>query len=130
MPSALQPVLLEILAHVPTDFFHCLHCERLFDAAGIGAPVHQEIQTAYPPEILEEAEHLATWLQELTTRYGEQLHVRIVDPQSAEGFFKSLRYWIRRYPTFVVNRRKRVTGWDLANVEQLLADEISSHGEA
>lgn len=128
MPSTLQPVFLEILAHVPTDFFHCLHCERLFDAAGIGAQVHREIQTAYPPEILEEAERLATWLQDLVARYGERVHIRIVDPQSAEGFFKSLRYWIRRYPAFVVNQREKVTGWDLANVERLLADEIPSAG--
>jgi hypothetical protein len=130
MPRTLQPVLLEVLAHVPTDFFHCLHCEQLFAVAGLGEQVHREIQTAYPPEILEEAERLGAWLQDLTARFGEQLHVRIVDPQSAEGFFKSLRHWTRRYPAFVVNRRKRVSGWDLATVERLLADEIPSDGVA
>ena len=93
-----------------------LICDPAFEAYEDAGIDPQEIQAAYPPEILEEAERLATWLQELTARYGEQLHVRIVDPQSAEGFFKSLRYWIRRYPAFVVNRRKRVTGWSGRNV--------------
>jgi hypothetical protein len=127
MPSTFQPVPihLEVLAHVPTDFFHCSHCERIFDAAGIGTAAHREMQTAYPPEILEEAERLATWLQDLSARYGEQLHIRIVDPQSVEGFFKSLRHRVRRYPTFIINRRAKYTGWETATLEHLLEDRTS-----
>jgi hypothetical protein len=130
MPSVRQSIFLKVLAHVPTDFFHCRHCEQLFDVAGIGAQVHQKIQTAYPPETLEEADRLTTWLQGLTAQYGEQLHIHIVDPQSGEGLFKSLRHWIRHYPAFIVNRRNRITGWDLTNVERLLADQTPSNGEA
>jgi hypothetical protein len=122
MPSTLQPVSidLEVLAHMPTDFYHCSHCERLFEAAGIGTAVHREMQAAYPPEILEEAERLATWLRDLSARYGEQLQIRIVDPQSVEGFFKSLCYQVRRYPTFIINRRAKYTGWEPAALERLL----------
>ena len=114
------PVLLEVLAHIPTDFFHCSQCERFFDAAGLGTPVHREIQAAYPPEVLEEAGRLATWLQDLSARHGEQLRIHIIDPQSLEGFFKSLRHWVRRYPTFIIDRRTKYTGWDRAALERLL----------
>jgi len=124
MPPTLQPVLLEVLAHIPTDFFHCSHCERLFDVAGIGAPVHQEMRAAYPPEMLEEAAHLAAWLQGLSDRYGEQLRIRVVDPQSLEGFFKSLRYRIGRYPTFVINHHTKYTGWEPAALDRLLKKRI------
>jgi hypothetical protein len=126
MASDLQPasVLLEVLAHIPTDFFHCSHCERLFDAADIGAPVRREMRSSYPPEMLEEAERLATWLLELAAHYGGQLHIRVVDPQSVEGFFKSLRYWVRRYPTFIIDRRAKYTGWEPAAMERVLADRI------
>ena len=117
-----SPVLLEVLAHVPTDFFHCSHCERFCDAAGIGAPVHREMQAAYPAEVLEEAGRLATWLQDLSTRYGEQLRIHIIDPQSPEGLFKSLRYWVRRYPTFIIDHQTKYTGWDRAALERLLPD--------
>jgi hypothetical protein len=121
MPSLQSvPVLLEVLAHIPTDFFHCSHCEQIFDVAGIGAAVHREIQAAYPPKVLEEAQRLATWLQDVSAQYGEQLHIRIVDPQSVEGFFKSLRYRVRRYPTFIINRRAKYTGWEPAALERLL----------
>jgi hypothetical protein len=128
MPPDRQPALLEVLAHIPTDFFHCLHCEQFFDAAGIGASVHREIQTAYPPVMLEEAGRLAAWLQDLSARYGEQLHIRVVDPQSLEGFFKSLRYWVRRYPTFIINHRTKYTGWEPAALERLLADKTTNGG--
>jgi hypothetical protein len=118
------PVLLEVLAHIPTDFFHCLHCERLFAAADIGAPVRREIRSSYPPDMLEEAERLTAWLLELSARYGEQLHIRVVDPQSAEGLFKSLRYWVRRYPAFIIDRRTKYTGWEPITIEHVLADRI------
>ena len=82
--------------------------------------------------MLEEAERLATWLLELSARYGGQLHIRVVDPQSLEGFFKSMRYWVRRYPTFIIDRRMKYTGWEPAAVEQLLAgfSELSRAGGA
>lgn len=28
------------------------------------------------------------------------------------GLFKSLRYRVRRYPTFVINGQEKYTGWD------------------
>jgi hypothetical protein len=128
MPSLQSvPVLLEVLAHIPTDFFHCSHCEQIFDVAGIGAAVHREILAAYPPKVLEEAQRLATWLQDVSAQYGEQLHIRIVDPQSVEGFFKSLRHRVRRYPTFIINGRTKYTGWEPAALERLL--EGSTFGD-
>jgi hypothetical protein len=120
MSPAAQPVLLEVLAHLPTDFFHCMHCEKFFNIAGIGASVHQEVQTSYPPTLQEEARRLAVWLRDVSAHYGERLHIRIVDPQSLEGFLKSLRYWVREYPTFVVNRHAKYTGWEAATLDRLL----------
>ena len=75
--------------------------------------------------MLEEAERLATWLQDLSARYGDQIHIRVVDPQSPEGFFKSLRYWVRRYPTFVVNRRIKYTGWEPGVLDRLLEEQVA-----
>lgn len=116
------PVLLEVLVHVPTDFFHCIHCERLFSEAGIGTEVRREMQAGYPPEILEEAGRLSAWLRELSARWGQQLHIRVVDPQSPEGLYKSLRYSVHRYPTFIINRHTKYTGWDPEPLERLIAD--------
>jgi len=45
--------------------------------------------------------------------------------QSMEGFFKSLRHWVRRYPTFIIDRRIKYTGWEPNVLERLLADRTS-----
>jgi hypothetical protein len=75
--------------------------------------------------MLEEADRLATWLQELSAKYGERLHIQVVDPQSLEGFIKSLRYWVRRYPTFIINRRTKYTGWEPAALDRLLGQRMA-----
>jgi len=125
MSSDLQPVLLEVLAHMPTDLFHCMHCEQLFDAAGIGRAVHQQIQADYPQEMLEEVGRLAGWLQDLSARHGEQLHIRIIDPQSLEGFVKSLRHWVGKYPAFIIDGQEKHVGWEPTPLNSMLEERIA-----
>jgi hypothetical protein len=36
------------------------------------------------------------------------------------GFWKSLRHWVRRYPTFIVNGDRKHVGWDQDALERLL----------
>jgi hypothetical protein len=126
MSSTPRPVLLEVLAPMPTDFYHCLHCERMFDLAGLGASAHQQMQADYPPQMLEESQRLAAWLQDLSTRYRGRLQIRVLDPQSLQGLSKSLRYGVRRYPAFFINRRQKHVGWERAPLERALEKEIAA----
>ena len=125
MPSDSHSVLLEVIAQVPTGFFPCFHCEHIFDVAGVGESIHSEIQTSYPQEMLDEAQRLVTWLEELAAEYGKRLQIRVVDVQSMEGFFKSLRHWVRRYPAFIVDHRTKVVGWECDALERLLEERAS-----
>lgn len=113
-----EAIHLEVLAHVPTDFFHCMHCERVFAEAGVGAAVRQESRAGYPSQILDEAQRLSAWLADLSARCGERLHIRVIDPQSPEGLYKSLRHWVRTYPTFVIDGQTKVVGWDFEALER------------
>jgi hypothetical protein len=115
-------ILLEVLAHIPADFFHCLQCERLSDVDGIGSTVRREGRSYYPPQMAEDAERLAAWLRDIPGRHGEQLRIRVVDAQSPVGLSKSLRHWVREYPTFTVNCRTKATGWDRQTLERLSVD--------
>jgi hypothetical protein len=56
----------------------------------------------------------------LGSRYGPRLSIKVIDPQSLPGFLKSLRHWVRRYPTFIINGREKYTGWDRDALEALL----------
>ena len=113
------PVTLEVISLTPTTHFHCAHCEFIFSQAGLGKKVHKPDEQ-YPPEFMEESHRLATWLEELSARYGPRLSIQVIDPQSFLGFFKSLRHWVRRYPTFIVNGQGKYTGWDRDALEALL----------
>jgi len=46
--------------------------------------------------------------------------IKLIDVQSLHGIYKSLRYRIRRYPTFIVEGRETYTGWDKTQLESLL----------
>jgi hypothetical protein len=78
------------------------------------------VSQQYPPEFLEESHRLLVWLEELGSRYGPRLSIKVIDPQSLPGFLKSLRHWVRRYPTFIINGREKYTGWDRDALEALL----------
>lgn len=110
----------EVIAPVLTNYFHCMHCEQIFAQAGLGRRVHQEERDQYPPEFRADSERLADLLLELVDRYGDQIRIRVIDPQSLEGFWRSLRHWIRTYPTFIVNGRWKVQGWDRDELQRVL----------
>ncbi|MGD2143012.1 MAG: hypothetical protein PVF54_00895 [Anaerolineae bacterium] len=128
MREAPRPVLLEVLARVPSNFLHCSHCERLFAAARIGRAVHEEMRASYPEDTLEEADRLAAWIRALSGRYGGRIEIRVVDVQSMEGFLRSLRHRVRQYPAFIVNGKVTHTGWERASLDSLLAARLEDDG--
>jgi len=52
--------------------------------------------------------------------YGPDIEIRVIDSQSGLGLWKSLRYWVRKYATFIVNGKKKYTGWDKDALEGVL----------
>ena len=74
----------------------------------------------YPADLLQEHIRLSDWVIELSERYGSNIQIRVIDPQSGLGFFKCLRHRVRKYPTFIVNGKAKYTGWDKAMLETLL----------
>lgn len=116
----MSQISIQVITPVLTNFFHCMHCEQLFHHAGIGQQMHQDLLEQYPENFKQEAAYLAYLLSEVTQRYGDRIHIQVVDPQSLAGFLLSLRYWVRRYPTFIVNGRKAFVGSDQEGLERVL----------
>jgi hypothetical protein len=86
------------------------------------APAERGLED-YPPDWLEDFHRLSDWVLDLSARYGDRVLIRIWDPRSMQGVWKSIRYGIRRYPTFIVAGRK-VSGWDTRQLEQTLAQAL------
>ena len=72
----------------------------------------------YPPEWQDELRRLSSMIFTLADRYQNSVLIRIWDPRSFQGLVKSIRYGVRRYPTFIVEGRIKVTGWDTDQLEQ------------
>ena len=120
----MKQISLEVIAPALTSHFHCLHCEQIFAQAGLGQHVHQEDLDLYPPEFIEESERLANLLLRLVDRYGNRIRITVIDPQSLGGFVKSIRYWVRTYPTFIVNGREIIRGLNPAGLDEILEQAL------
>jgi hypothetical protein len=118
-------VSVQVIAPALTNFFHCMHCEQLFGQAGIGQQMHQDELDQYPEDFKEDSARLANWVLDLAYRYGDQIQIRVIDPQSPEGLIKSVRYWIRKHPSFIVDGREKVTGWDQAELDAVLQARLA-----
>jgi hypothetical protein len=125
------PAQVEILAYAPTEFYHCQHCEVVWDQIGLGHPIHAEQRSSGLPSDLDAAyTAVADWAQEAASRYGERLSIKLIDPASLEGVFKTLRYHVRRFPAFVLNGRDRITGFDRDRWNAALAASLERNEES
>jgi hypothetical protein len=122
----MKPITLEIVTRVLTAFAHCRHCEVLFDEADINRKFHQQDMSDYPPDLVEEYARLLDWIRELSHLYKHRLLIKIIDVQSLPGIYKSLRYWIRKYPAFIVEGKETYTGWDKGQLEHLIDKHITA----
>jgi histone acetyltransferase (RNA polymerase elongator complex component) len=130
----MRPILLEIVTKVMTTYDHCRHCKIFFDEAGLDKKFHQKEMDEYPPDLKEESTQLSDWIRELNRLYKHRLLIRLIDVQSLLGIYKSLRYRIRKYPTFIIEGKESYTGWDKNQLEGLLDKYIqisllSKHGK-
>jgi hypothetical protein len=99
----LRPVRVQVITYAPTVFYHCQHCELTFKEAGLGDSFHREqAREALPEDLRHEYEVVSSWLHDVVHRFGRRVEVRLVDAASIEGFWKSLRHGVRRYPAVIV----------------------------
>lgn len=122
----MRPLQIEILTYAPTEFFHCLHCEAVMHAVGIGQAVRREQRAAaFPADLQAEYAALGDWVRAVVERHGNRLAVRIVDAASLEGAYKSLRYRVRRYPAFVIGGTV-YRGADYPRLDRVVDEALSA----
>ena len=116
-----KPVRVEVIAYAPTAFYHCQHCEVAFQEVGFGRGIREEqLAHALPEDLLHDYQALSEWVRALTEYYCGQVVVRVIDAASVEGFWKSLRYGVRRYPAVIVEGKGKCSGTDWATVRRLV----------
>lgn len=122
----MKPILIEVIAYAPTQFYHCQHCEVVFKEHGIGDKIHAEqLRSSMPADLLRDYANVSRWVKAMFDRYGEQIVVKVIDAASLEGFFKAVRYGLRKFPAVVVNHKEKYSGADLAQAEPLIQRQLS-----
>lgn len=120
-------VQVEILAYAPTEFFHCSHCEVVWEELGVGKRLHAEQQRSgqLPPDLLQEYGAISDWVADAVSAYGDdRVGFNLVDAASIEGVYKSLRYRTRRFPSFVIDGKERVVGFDRQRLDSELEKRL------
>ena len=69
----------------------------------MGKQVHTQELNEYPEDFKADYLRLSEWIRNTRQKYGQQVIVRLVDPQSLGGMWKVLRHRFRRYRTFFVD---------------------------
>jgi len=86
--------------------------------------VHNQIIREYHDHLLEDHVRLSSLVVELVNRFEDRIFIQVIDPQSFLGFLKSLRYWVRKYPTFIVDGGEKIVGWNETALERALQDRL------
>ena len=112
----------EIIAPLISGAKHCEHCQDFLDDAGISQRIQEEELKSYPEEMWRDYARLSQIVRNLSQRYGNQVRITLIDPHSPMGLWKSVRHWVRRYPTFIVNGHAKCAGWEVGPLEVLLRE--------
>ncbi len=113
-------VQVDVITHTFQGMGICTACELVMAEARLGERPTERALDEYPREWQEDWQRLTEWVYDLADRYGDRIAIKVIDPQSLEGLFKGLRHRVRRYPTWLVDGKTRVVGWDREALEAAL----------
>jgi len=116
----MNPVHIDVFFPIPEGWGICLSCEMLMAYANLDQAPYERGLDEYPPDWQADFHRLSDIIMNLANRYQSSILIRIWDPRSPQGLWKSIRYGVRRYPAFIVGGRSKVTGWDAAKLEQII----------
>lgn len=118
----MHTINVEVIAPLAAGMNHCQSCQVFIDDADISQRVQEEELKSYPEEMWRDYARLSQMVRDLTTRYGDRLRIVLIDPHSPMGLWKSVRHWVRTYPTFIVNGHAKYAGWDLGALDGVLRE--------
>jgi len=123
----MKPVTIEVITYAPTVFYHCQHCELTFQEMGIGERLRRaEAAEALPDDLAREYQVLSDWVHDLLTRFGTRLRIKVVDAASIEGFAKSLRHRVGRYPAVIIDGRRTIVNGDFTSLEREIEQRVAT----
>ncbi|MBZ5536250.1 MAG: hypothetical protein LAO31_09870 [Acidobacteriia bacterium] len=122
-----KPVQVEVLIHTPTVFLNCRHCEFVLQQTGSTRSVRQEqIDSSLPDDLKKQYQDVSEWVIRTAKAFEDRVVFKIIDVGSIEGFLKSLRYGVHRYPAIIVNCKDKITGCDLNRANPVIGRQVAA----
>jgi hypothetical protein len=124
----MKPLMVELIAYAPTQFYHCKHCEVLWNAAEMPnvKKWHADMfETSVPPEMMQDYRDLSDWVINAAEHYSGRVVFKVVDATTLEGVWKSLRYRVRKYPAIVINGKGKPLGKDFHQAETMIDQRLT-----
>ena len=122
-----ESLVIEIVAYAPTAFYHCTHCEVVWREVGFNDNFHKEqVASALPADVAQDYQAVSDWVRRLFKVHCDRVTVKVIDAASLEGFWKTARYGLRRYPAVVVGGRARFTGTDFTSADAEIARQLGA----
>jgi len=116
-------VKVEILSMFPTFYSICRDCQPLLPASGLS--VIDEVLKEYPDEVRENYRRICDLAISLVNYFGDKIRIDAVDVSTPQGIWKSLRYRVKKYPTFIINGKHKITGIpSFEEIKTLIINEL------
>ncbi len=125
----MKPLMVQVITYAPTQFYHCQHCEVVFEHAAVPGvrKAHQDIlETSIPPDLMRDYRSLSDWIIGSVERYGGRVVFKVIDAASIEGVVKSLRYGVRKYPAVILDQNQKQIGTDFARADTMIEQRLAA----
>jgi hypothetical protein len=122
-----KPITVEVLAYAPVAFFHCQHCEVVWQQTGASKHFHHEqLASSLPDDLMTEYQQLSDWVRQMMAAYSERIVLRVIDAASIEGWLKSVRHGLHKYPAVIVDGKEKIIGCDFERATAVIHQRMAS----
>ena len=119
-----KTVQIDVFYPLPEGWGICTTCEAMMAQADMVQAPYERSMDQLPPDWQEDFKRLSSLIFNLADSYQNRVQIRVWDPRSLQGLWKSIRYGVRRYPTFVLNEHTKISGWDNEKLEQYIQEAV------
>ncbi len=113
-------VEVDVITPLPVGWGLCSTCSIVGSQAGYSMNSLSSVEEILPRDWHEEYIRVAEFIDRLAREYKSKIMIHVFDPYSLHGLWMVLRYWTHQYPTFIINGKTKVQGYDQQAINQAI----------
>lgn len=125
----MPPLMVEIIAYAPTQFYHCKHCEVIWqatEAPGTKKWHDDMLETSMPAEMMQEYRNLSDWIINAAEQYGGRVVFQVIDATTLQGVWKAFKHRVRKFPAVIIDGTAKSIGENYALAQTLIDQRLAA----